>query len=690
MSRRRKATGDEITLFPFLAVLICTVGSLIVLLVVVVQQAKANAADVSQERAREQASLAEKTQQVQNEIEDFQWKAELLAGSREATAAELERRKEELSYLEDEIRQLRTQLDRAAAEAEHIASLADQESVKAGAAESQLNKLREQLDYARESLAQAREAYRDREASYALLPYVGPNGTRRRPIFIECLADRVVLQPEGIELTENDFQSPLTDDNPLAAALRAKREYLLDASDRQVEPPYPLIVVRPDGAQAYAAARAAMSSWDDEFGYELVESDLKLSYPEVDLGLAEVTREAVAEARARRELLKSIAPARFGRPQQQLLRASRSGGFVARPANDGMPGAGSLGGTRTGAAGGTGIGGREGDGGNPWGGPLPQNAAGNGFGDIAGASRLAGGYPSESAAVTAGPGSRGGRATLEGSAAGPGGLGHQGTGGRAPGGSGARSVQHASATADGLAGNAAVPAANASALPAGSDPHAGVAAAGNSGDGTRGTTHEGTGHRGSSDNGRDPTANAAANRAGSTSSAGSAGQGGASGAGGGNASAANAGALASVAGAGASGAGASGGGGAMGAMGAMSPGPPSLAESRGKGWGLPDSARGATGITRPIVMSCYPDRVVLFPEDPSEGRPYELKLNGPLRNDIDLLVTHVRERMDAWGIAGVRMYWRPVLQVQVQRGADARFEELVSLLDDSGIDIKRK
>ena len=43
----RRATGKTevaVTLFPFLAVLICTMGSLIVLLVVVVQQAKSQGA----------------------------------------------------------------------------------------------------------------------------------------------------------------------------------------------------------------------------------------------------------------------------------------------------------------------------------------------------------------------------------------------------------------------------------------------------------------------------------------------------------------------------------------------------------------------------------------------------------------------------------------------------------------------
>ena len=45
MSRSRRTTRDNIgmNLFPFLAVLICTMGSLIVLLVVMVQQARVRA-----------------------------------------------------------------------------------------------------------------------------------------------------------------------------------------------------------------------------------------------------------------------------------------------------------------------------------------------------------------------------------------------------------------------------------------------------------------------------------------------------------------------------------------------------------------------------------------------------------------------------------------------------------------------
>ena len=36
-----------------------------------------------------------------------------------------------------------------------------------------------------------------RPTSYAIVPYDGPNGTHRRPIYIECTAQGVILQPEG-------------------------------------------------------------------------------------------------------------------------------------------------------------------------------------------------------------------------------------------------------------------------------------------------------------------------------------------------------------------------------------------------------------------------------------------------------------------------------------------------------------
>ena len=221
--KRIRSSGDEVTLFPFLAVLICTMGSLIVLLVVVVQQAKASAGRVAQERAAQQDVVNAEAGEIATQLEELQWRIDILNSSRSQSAEEHTRQQAELSYLEDEIRQLRDRILRAAEEADQIEQLAMSSSKLAVDATRQLQELREKLDYARESLAQARANRSNREPSYSLVPYEGANGTRRRPLFVECLTDRIVLQPEGIELLAEDFAEPLTDDNPLAASLRAQR-----------------------------------------------------------------------------------------------------------------------------------------------------------------------------------------------------------------------------------------------------------------------------------------------------------------------------------------------------------------------------------------------------------------------------------------------------------------------------------
>ena len=98
-----------------------------------------------------------------------------------------------------------------------------------------------------------------------------------------------MLEPEGIVFTDNDFAGPLGPGNPLAAAVRAAREYMA-ASDPdsfdQVEP-YPLLIVRPDAIPQYYAARDALQSFGSQFGYELIGADKKLKFPDPDPQMAE-------------------------------------------------------------------------------------------------------------------------------------------------------------------------------------------------------------------------------------------------------------------------------------------------------------------------------------------------------------------------------------------------------------------
>ena len=115
-----------------------------------------------------------------------------------------------------------------------------------------------------------------------------------------------------------------------------------------------------------------------------------------------------------------------------------------------------------------------------------------------------------------------------------------------------------------------------------------------------------------------------------------------------------------------------------------------LSEKRGPNWALPESSAGATGITRPIRLACYADRLVLLPEDRGREKPEALAIDGDLDDEVDQLVSRIWQRMEGWGIAGPGMYWKPVLVVQLPPTAEARYAELAQLLQDSGIVVKRK
>lgn len=115
----------------------------------------------------------------------------------------------------------------------------------------------------------------------------------------------------------------------------------------------------------------------------------------------------------------------------------------------------------------------------------------------------------------------------------------------------------------------------------------------------------------------------------------------------------------------------------------------SLAEKRGTDWGLRDAARGSVGVTRPIRIDCYADRLVIV----SEGNPTTsrvIPLGPRTASSIDTFISGVWEHMETWGIAGRGMFWRPLLQVHVAPDAEHRFNDLSLLLEGSGLTVVRK
>jgi hypothetical protein len=98
----------------------------------------------------------------------------------------------------------------------------------------------------------------------------------------------------------------------------------------------------------------------------------------------------------------------------------------------------------------------------------------------------------------------------------------------------------------------------------------------------------------------------------------------------------------------------------------------------------------STGITRPIAVEVYPDRLVLLPERGEAGSPVVVPLPGSTRAALDPFVAAVWTHMERWGMAVAGGYWKPVLKVQVAPGAETRFADLDALLRDSGMVVERR
>ena len=317
--RQRRSDGEiaSVSLLPFLAVLICTMGALIVLLVVTVQQA-GNATTGSSEpivsivepivlESEEADPLqleqsASELAQLQRAKEDLEWRADGLVASRESMLKAMQEQQLQLSMVEDQSLALQQRLERLQNEVVTLQSAAlDQDQTSKN--EARLNVLQTEIDQASKDLELAKQSAEDRNRRFTIIPHAGENGTSRRPLYVECTPDKVILQPEGIVLETSDFRTPMGPENPLASAMRAKREFLLNAGVvNSAANPYPLLIVRPGAERAYAACRAALTGWDEEFGYELVPAEMALAFPPADEMLVGFMNQIIDQVRARRAL----------------------------------------------------------------------------------------------------------------------------------------------------------------------------------------------------------------------------------------------------------------------------------------------------------------------------------------------------------------------------------------------------
>ncbi len=418
MSGRTKET-HSFKVFPFLAVLICTMGSLIFLLLVTtlkirqreaefaaskrayrsleIAEAEKKAAELSEIAAKPapeppkviarpapkpafkpvapvddgyELALAERKQELSALKTKWQSRAEQLASERDQRLRVLTLRRQQVQEslektesLNSGILQLENNLDELAGEtAEATDPKEDTERVLV---EQQILQMKRRL-----RAAQVADATEQND-QFQVVPFDPQTGTTRRPIFIECSAAGIRFLQEDILITAKDLEGFTPKANPIAAGTGALINYwnainLKQRNPRSEPEPYVLILVRPEGVVAYYVALRMLEPIRTSQGYELIEESTVLKLPDVDSGAKTACQTAVSRLFAERENIARSA----------LMTGSGGSVFGGAPGRRGSGGGGSGGGRPGG-----GVAGNSGSGsGGPGGGSMFGAVRGSGPG----------------------------------------------------------------------------------------------------------------------------------------------------------------------------------------------------------------------------------------------------------------------------------------------------------------------
>ncbi len=313
MRRSHSVSETSVGLFAFLDVLMSTMGSLILVLMIVspkIRQEKM--AKAANEAARDivkvepaptpapvpvvappretidlnakfAARVAELLGQADNKRRTADEKQRGLASQRERS----DKIRAEREQLERDLAQLRATKDTTLASVQDLSAeglRVESELAKRG---SRLRKIQDQI--AHES------------TEYSFVAYDGVSGTTRRPILIECADDQIKFPQENITLTAADISGFTTSTNPVRAGAEALLDYWSTHSKPDDPKPYVLIVVRPSGTLAYYRTRNLLQRMNTPFGYELLSEDQKLAVPTPDPAAVTACRQAVDQAITKRE-----------------------------------------------------------------------------------------------------------------------------------------------------------------------------------------------------------------------------------------------------------------------------------------------------------------------------------------------------------------------------------------------------
>ena len=285
MSRSRRTASQSVSLFPFLAVLVCAMGALILLLIVntrrirlqsiaqarqtvlcevaetpsdtppilpeerpleppviekTVEEPSAVVVDAAAETmpAAEEGTVVEVTPEPlpetpaeeENAIDDgllAQWQAEIerLQSEKQQREEQLRRQQSYVTTAERDLADVQQRLTQISLQVNEK----QRQVSELTAAETLIVEKRQQMQHQLRSMveevAKQRQANAQVADGHAVVPYRGAAGTNRRPIFIECTADGIRFLPEAVTIRPDDLRGFTQEYNPVLAGTRALVHY---------------------------------------------------------------------------------------------------------------------------------------------------------------------------------------------------------------------------------------------------------------------------------------------------------------------------------------------------------------------------------------------------------------------------------------------------------------------------------
>jgi hypothetical protein len=369
MSRRPNNTAAGVSLFPFLAVLVCTMGSLILLLLVTTKRIRAAAIEKARQAVLPEEApvsalppieIATDSEPDEDPAPAWQTQIEQLTAERDALRGHLSQSKSKLEATHAAMMRTKVRVASAADRIKEIREQQEQTAVERERLQAEIDSLQSDLTAAELRLSNAAERQKTAKSKFAFLPFDGRTGTTKRPILIECTQDYIRFLPEDVRLTPADLNGFTAGFNPLLMASRELIHYwkayervhesteqpakdidsfetdLAVLNDKEREP-YVLLLVRPNGAVAFHIAKGLLSQLKVPHGYELIPDDMEIDSSNPDPEAKQICQTAVAQVMAEREkVLAALSRNREGqRDQLQLEPTSRT--FVPKevsaPAN---------------------------------------------------------------------------------------------------------------------------------------------------------------------------------------------------------------------------------------------------------------------------------------------------------------------------------------------------------------------